>query len=155
MRKLKGAFAQPKGVSSQEHLARVKPLMDLDREWDDLRRKTHFYLVIAFGLAILATFGLLGDVFGKANESFEGTLEVLLAMFAIGLVTSSLSFCVYLVSAWFTMRNRKRVLCGEDYFIGRWESILSMISGLLGGLSALWFTITIAFALLRLIATSR
>lgn len=143
-----GKFKQPNSVHSEEHSNSVMPLIELDREWDDLRKRTMIYLVIAYGFSLLTCFSVIGQGSDEIDEQVIEAIRTIAPLFAIGLVLSSFSFVVYLVSAWISMRNRKRILSGEGYFIGWAESIFSQISGIIAGAAALLFSIAVAWGLL-------
>lgn len=146
-----GKFRQPPRIQSKEHLEHTLPLIELDREWDDLRQKTHIYLVIAYGFSLLTCFSTMSNLTNSIDSEVSDAISRVTPWFAFGLMMSSFSFVVYLFSAWTTMRNRKRIFAGEDYFIGWTEAVSSQISGILGGLSAVLFSGIIAYGLFSIL----
>tara|TARA_R110000787_G_C13411438_1_gene444218 strand:+ start:976 stop:1431 length:456 start_codon:yes stop_codon:yes gene_type:complete len=143
-------LSQPEKILSEEHVRHVMPMIELDREWDDLRRKTHIYLVVAYGFSLMTCFGIISDNSNTDAFPYIDTIETAAVFFSIGLIVCSFSFVVYLLSAWISMRNRKKIFAGANYHIGYWESRYSQLSGVLGCASALWFSYTIGYALFEI-----
>lgn len=146
-RKLPGAWSQPTRSASESHLATVVPFVDLDREWDRLRRNTHIYLATAYGLSLLTALGFIGEFSTDTPRAVTDGVMSASLLFAAGLVLVAVAYVFDLWSGWLAMRNRKRMFAGEHYFVGFVESFLSLFAGLLLFMAALGFALIISWVI--------